>query len=169
MWLRRPDPVQEIGAVAAARREVLLRAHAFRLRREDLEDAYSQATLELMLRARRGGTFASRRHIANALEQRFLSRIHDRLRALSGRSPIQAALEDARSLGPGGGRPEIADTRAELEQIVLLRAELRRITEAASQPRWGYRCREPNSVRSLAGRWRSTGRSPSVGERGCGA
>jgi DNA-directed RNA polymerase specialized sigma24 family protein len=132
MWLRRPDPVQEIGVVAAARREVLLRAHAFRLRREDLEDCYSQATLELMLRARRGGTFASRRHLSNALEQRFLSRIHDRRRALSGRSPIAAALEGARPLVPGGDHTQIADPLADLEQLVLLRAELRRISEAAA-------------------------------------
>ena len=59
--------------MASARREMLLRAHRFRLRREDLEDAYGQATLELMQRARRGEAFASRAHILNALEQRFLS------------------------------------------------------------------------------------------------
>ncbi len=121
----------EIGLVAAARRDALLRTHAFRLCREDLEDCYSQATLELMLRARRGGAFASRRHLANALEQRFLSRIVDRRRALSGRSPIEAALRDARSLGPGGARVELPERRPELEQLVLLREELRRIREAA--------------------------------------
>jgi len=56
---RPPDPVEEVAIMAHARRELLLRAHRFRLRREDLEDCYSQATLELMLRARRGKFFAS--------------------------------------------------------------------------------------------------------------
>jgi hypothetical protein len=39
--------------------------------------------------------FVSEAHVANALEQRFLSRISDRRRALSGRSPIQAATHAA--------------------------------------------------------------------------
>ena len=84
--------------MARAKRELLLRVHRHRLRREDLEDCYSQATLELVAHARRGGRFASRLHLANVLEQRFLSRIRDRRRALSGRSPMQAALEAAMSL-----------------------------------------------------------------------
>jgi hypothetical protein len=58
--------LDEVAAVASARRDLLLRVHAFRLRREDLEDCYGQATLELMLRVRRGGAFADRGHIANA-------------------------------------------------------------------------------------------------------
>ena len=45
--------------MARARRELLLRAHRFRLRKEDLEDCYSQATLELVAHARNGGTFSS--------------------------------------------------------------------------------------------------------------
>ena len=44
----RPDPAEEVALVARARRELLLRAHRHRLRREDLEDCYSQATLELL-------------------------------------------------------------------------------------------------------------------------
>jgi hypothetical protein len=52
------DPVEEVAIVADAHRELMLRCHRFRLRREDLEDCYSQATLELMLRARRGRRFA---------------------------------------------------------------------------------------------------------------
>jgi hypothetical protein len=47
-----------VAVVASARRDLMLRVHAFRLRREDLEDCYGQATLELMLRVRRGGSFA---------------------------------------------------------------------------------------------------------------
>lgn len=114
--------------MAGARRELLLRVHRHRLRREDLEDSFSQATLELVAHARKGGVFAGRGHIANALEQRFLSRVMDRRRAVSGRSPMQAALETATSLdGAPEERIDVADARAELERLVILRQELRRI------------------------------------------
>ncbi len=53
------DPAEAVAAVAAAKREVLLRVHRHRLRREDLEDAYAQASLELVVLARRGRPFAS--------------------------------------------------------------------------------------------------------------
>jgi hypothetical protein len=92
------DPVDAVALVARSRREQLLAVHRHRLSREDLEDCYSQATLELLTRAKRGGEFAGRAHIANALDQRLLSRIHDRRRALSGRSPIEAAIATARPL-----------------------------------------------------------------------
>jgi DNA-directed RNA polymerase specialized sigma24 family protein len=126
-------PLDEVAAVAAARRDLLLRVHRHRLRREDLEDSYSQATLELLAHVRAGGAFAGRAHIANALEQRFLSRVTDRRRAVSGRSPMQTALERA---APLGGWPEeaidLADARVELERLVILRHELRRIQEHAA-------------------------------------
>ncbi|MFI4984875.1 MAG: hypothetical protein ACHQAV_02675 [Solirubrobacterales bacterium] len=114
--------------MAIAKRELLLQANRYRLRREDLEDCYSQATLELVAYARRGGVFADRSHLGNVLELRFLSRIRDRRRALGGRSPAQAALEAAMSLG-GAGTEEIAivDRRAELERLVILRDDLRRV------------------------------------------
>jgi DNA-directed RNA polymerase specialized sigma24 family protein len=126
------DPAEEVALVARAKRELLLRVHRHRLRREDLEDAYSQATLELLAHARRGGRFASRLHLANTLEQRFLSRVHDRRRALSGRSPMQAALETAMSLDCIElERIEIVDMRAELEALVILREQLRRVRSHA--------------------------------------
>jgi hypothetical protein len=53
------DPAEEVAIVACARRELLLRVHRHRLRREDLEDCYSQATLELVTHARSGGGFAN--------------------------------------------------------------------------------------------------------------
>jgi DNA-directed RNA polymerase specialized sigma24 family protein len=122
------DWAEEVALVARARRELLLRVHRHRLRREDLEDCYSQATLELLKRTMKGGRFAGRVHIANALEQRFLSRVQDRRRALSGRSPMQAALETAMSIGAGAeDQIEIVDVRAELEQLVIQRLELRRL------------------------------------------
>lgn len=111
--------------MALARRDVLLRIHRFRLRREDLEDCFSQATLELVVLARKGRAFSSRRHIANALEQRFVARTQDRRRAVSGRSPIQAALEESVSFGAEGGQVlELADPRSDPARVVMLRQEL---------------------------------------------
>ncbi|HEX5852454.1 MAG TPA: hypothetical protein VFY36_05125 [Solirubrobacteraceae bacterium] len=121
-----------MALVARAKRDLLLRAHRFRLRHEDLEDCYGQAIFELVRHARGGGRFASREHLAHVIEQRFLSRIHDRRRALSGRSPMQAALEGATSLGVGeGNQLAVADARAELERLVILREELQRIQAVA--------------------------------------
>jgi DNA-directed RNA polymerase specialized sigma24 family protein len=128
------DPAEDVARVADAKRELLLRVHRFRLRREDLEDCYSEATIETLAKVRRGGGFESRTHVANALELRFLSRVRDRRRALNGRSPMQAALEDAVVL-PGSSEegPELADCSASVEELVLLRDELRAIGNAAKQ------------------------------------
>jgi DNA-directed RNA polymerase specialized sigma24 family protein len=117
-----------VALVAQAKRELLLRAHRYRLRREDLEDCYSQAALELVAYVQQGGVFADRLHLGNAIELRFLSRVRDRRRALTGRSPMQAALEAAMSLG-GVGEEEVAivDRRAEVEELVMLRHDLRRV------------------------------------------
>jgi len=132
--VRRFDQAEEVALVARAKRELLLRVHRHRLRREDLEDCFSQATLELVAHARRGGRFASSQHVANALEQRFVSRVHDRRRALSGRSPMQAALEAALSLGYSEReQADVIDARAELETLVLLRDDVRRLSALASE------------------------------------
>lgn len=122
------DPADAVAQTVRAKRALLLRVHRHRLRPEDLEDCYSQATLELLAHARRGGRFSSSAHLANALEQRFLSRIHDRRRALSGRSPIQAAVETSVSLDwVGHEQLAVVDVRAELETLVMMREELRRV------------------------------------------
>ncbi len=110
-----------------AKRDLLLGVYRYQLRREDLEDCYGQATLELVAFVRRGGRFADQVHLGNLLEQRFQSRVRDRRRALSGRSPMQAALESSLSLGAGGEGVEIVDVRADVEKLVMLRHELRRI------------------------------------------
>ena len=124
--------MHEVALVSRARRELLLRVHRHRLRREDLEDCYSQAVLELVAHARRGASFASRLHIARTIEQRFVSRINDRRRALSGRSPMLAALERAASLDASEPRAlPLQDPRPEPERLVLLRHELRRIDALA--------------------------------------
>ncbi len=66
------DLAEEVATVACAKRDLLLRVHRHRLRPEDLEDCYSQATLELVASAQSGGVFASRLHIANALAQDYV-------------------------------------------------------------------------------------------------
>jgi DNA-directed RNA polymerase specialized sigma24 family protein len=114
-----------MALVAQARREILLQVHRHRLRKEDLEDCFSQATLELLAQLRGGGSFLTRTHLANVLEQRFVSRIQDRRRALRGRSPAQAALDGALPLGEGSEGIEVADVRAEIERLVMLRMDLR--------------------------------------------
>jgi len=120
--------------VARSKRELLLQANRYRLRREDLEDCYSQATLELVAHVRDGGTFADRLHVGNALELRFSSRVRDRRRALGGRSPMQAALEAAMSLGSVGEEEvAITDRRAEVETLVMLRHDLRRLAILARE------------------------------------
>ncbi len=92
---------------------------------EDLEDCFSQATLELLSGVRAGAKFASTFHLANVLEQRFRSRIVDRRRALSGRSPMLAAMEQALVLGdPGQGEVDPADVRLGVEDLVMLRLRL---------------------------------------------
>lgn len=120
--------MEELALVARARRELLLRSHRHRLRREDLEDCYSQATLELLADARRGASYASRRDVETAIERRFVSRIQDRRRAMSGRSPIQTALERSVSLAAMSEQElDVVDARAELETLVIMRLELRRL------------------------------------------
>jgi hypothetical protein len=66
------DLAEEVAIVACAKRDLLLRVHRHRLRPEDLEDCYSQATLELVASARGGGVFANRLHIANAIAQDYV-------------------------------------------------------------------------------------------------
>ncbi len=111
--------------MALARRDLLLRAHRHRLRAEDLEDCFSQATLELLQRARTGAPFADAGHVSNALEQKMLSRIRDRRRALGGRSPIEAALGQAVTLEPAeAGAGQLADPGLGVDDQVSVRTDL---------------------------------------------
>jgi DNA-directed RNA polymerase specialized sigma24 family protein len=130
---RSRDPAEEVALVAHAARGLLLSVNRHRLSREDLEDCYSQATVELVAQARGGELrFSSQAHLRNTLELRFASRIMDRRRALGGRSPAQAMLDGALSLGAVGKREvEIADVRADVEPLVLLRLQLRSVERAA--------------------------------------
>ncbi len=120
--------------MALARRDLLLRVHRHRLRIEDLEDCYSQATLELIQRARSGAPFANHSHIAHALELRLLSRIHDRRRALGGRSSMEAALGQAAALDPpDGGCGQLADQSPGVHDQVATRRELAVLREIARE------------------------------------
>ena len=108
----------------------MLRLHRHKLRPDDLEDAYSQTTYELLLFVRRGGRFANRRLLASAIEHRFLSRISDRRRALSGRSPIEALLENAAALdGEEAARMPARDGSCDPERVAMLRHELCEVSE----------------------------------------
>jgi RNA polymerase sigma factor (sigma-70 family) len=134
------DPAELVACVSAAKRDVLLRVHRHRLGREDLEDCYSQATLELMTRARaRDRAFRSEEHIANALEQRFLSRIMDRRRAVTGRSPIAAATEaalrhsDEDNGADGSGLATLADPAADVVGRLAGQEDVRRLREVADE------------------------------------
>lgn len=126
------DPAELIASIARARREAMLWRYRRMLRRDDLEECLSQAVFELFARSRRGQRFAGKEHVANALEQRYLSRVHDRRRALSGRSPMQAALENALPLGGTGAQGiELADPRAEVQLLAAHREQLRLVTAVA--------------------------------------
>ena len=114
--------------MAHAARGLLLSVHRRWLRWEDLEDCYSQATVELVAQARRGELrVSSGTHLRNLLELRFLSRVLDRRRALRGRSPVQATLDCALLLG----EVEIVDVRADVERRTMLRFDLQSLERAA--------------------------------------
>jgi DNA-directed RNA polymerase specialized sigma24 family protein len=128
------DPSETVALVVRSRRALLFACHRRRLGHEDLEDCYSQATLELLTRAGRGEGFTDVTHIANALEQKFLSRIHDRRRALNGRSPIQAALAGSLPIVCGMcGGVDVADARADVEHLAFLRHDLRSIVRLSHE------------------------------------
>jgi hypothetical protein len=132
------DSLEAVAQVASERRRPLLAAYRGRLPREELEDCYSQATVELLMRARNGRPFASREHIANALAQRLISRIDDRRRAVGGRSPIEAAIARALPFGACERVGEhavrqLVDERADVERIALQRHELLRIAHLSRE------------------------------------
>ena len=126
----REDPVEQVARIAASRRDWLLRIHRRRLRREDLEDCFSQATLELLARAQRT-PFASGEHVLHALEQKFRSRIDDRRRAIGGRSAIESAIAQAVPVeGIHGDGADLEDRGATVERQVFVRSEMQRLREA---------------------------------------
>ena len=118
-----------IAAEAVALRPVLLRVHAAAARREDLEDIYSVAVIELLKRARRDPTLATVAHVRSSLRQKFESRILDHHRAVAGRSSAVAAGASACPLElVADTLPAARDTLGE----VLQRHELREVLECRS-------------------------------------
>ncbi len=121
---------QEMALVAQARRALLLRTHRHRLCKEDLEDCFSQATLELLAKAREGrrrwGLVPEPARTWRTCSSSASSRASTTIAArCGGRSPALAALAHARRLGDGADGFEVADVRAEIERIVTLRTDLR--------------------------------------------
>ena len=129
--------------------------------------------------ARRGAVFSSTRHLANVIEQRFVSRVGDRRRALSGRSPMQAAFEAAVPLGGlrrgsdrSRGYPHRARAGGDRAPRVAPPAVARPGADAGSATgarlpaaeRWSA----SSSAGATAGQRRSTARSRSERERACG-
>jgi RNA polymerase sigma factor (sigma-70 family) len=108
-----------------------------RLSHEDLEDCLGQAALELVARARaRADGRQGERHIANALEQKFVSRIIDRQRAL-GRRPFTITTDANESEGMAGGDEspsfQIVAPNGEPSQRASTRDELERLREVAAE------------------------------------
>lgn len=96
---RQPTRTSElIAREALALRATLIRAYRSSASREDLEDLYSQAVLELLARTERDSTLTSADHIRRALRQKFESRILDHHRAVAGRSPATHARARTRPL-----------------------------------------------------------------------
>ncbi len=122
-----------VALVARARRKALLRGHRHWLRYEDLEDCFSQATVELVKQAQAGRTWRSTGHLVNHLDQRFVSRVQDRLRAVNGRSSIQAAMEGALSVSDLGDGCDPVDVRYGVEELVMMRMELRQVSRLARE------------------------------------
>ena len=118
-----------------AKREVLLRAHRHRLRRDDLEDCYGQATYELLRSLRNGsGRVLDREHLAHVLEKRFLSRVRDELRATRGRSTERTVNEGALALPVHRGAAlDVADERSDVGELVARRLELERLVDVVPQ------------------------------------
>lgn len=129
---RSADPTELVAIVVQAKREGLLRAYRHGLRPDELEDCYGQATFELLRSVKSGRRFASREHLANTLEQRFVSRVRDQMRATGGRSAARAGHESA--LLAGGDKDalaEVVDVGAESHELVALKMDLEQILQVA--------------------------------------
>jgi DNA-directed RNA polymerase specialized sigma24 family protein len=116
-----------IAREALALRAILIRVHADQGSREDLEDLFSQAILELLKRARRDSALNTPGHVRNALRQKFASRIVDHRRALAGRS---AAAHIGTRTCPLELVAEQLVGSQDTARYVLAREEIRAVTHA---------------------------------------
>ena len=114
---RRPVPTADLVArEALALRSTLIRVHHTVAPREELEDLYSQAVLELLTRTERDSALTSAQHIRNSLRQKFASRILDHQRATAGRSPATRARATAQPLDETVDR--VAGHRDALHELI---------------------------------------------------
>jgi len=127
---RRPLVEDLVADAASSQRDLLLRVYRHRLPKQDLEDCLQQATLELVIQARRGRIPADRRFIESALQNKFKSRIIDVHRAIGGRSPAAAA--NARSVSIDRLADQLPSSQDTAQQVIVS-DELRRITGVLSQ------------------------------------
>jgi DNA-directed RNA polymerase specialized sigma24 family protein len=109
--------------------KTLLWRYRSRLLAADLEDCLGQATLELVVQARRGTIPGDPRIIAGALEHKFASRITDRRRSMSGRSPSASYRTAALDEEGFANLPGSQDTASK----AIARDELRRIISLLPQ------------------------------------
>jgi hypothetical protein len=117
-----------VARQALSMREMLLCVHRRQARREDLEDLYSQAVLELLARARRDPTLRERAHVANALRQKLAARLLDHRRATHGRSRAETARACVLDIGLFAHRLAGSEDTA---QSVIHREQLRAILDAS--------------------------------------
>jgi DNA-directed RNA polymerase specialized sigma24 family protein len=126
------DPAEQVATVLLAKRPLLLRAYRGRLPHEDLEDCLAQAALELVARARARG-LDNELHIANALEQKFASRVIDRQRSIARRGPVTPLIADTGQGEEGELDLAISAQYGEPSEAATQRSELRRIREVAAE------------------------------------
>ena len=133
-----PDAVSaqvrcELVAHEAVRiRRGVLSDHHGELPYEDLEDAFAEAVLELVRRAKRDPAFGEPAHIRNALRQKFASRVLDRRRQRAGRSPIERAYALATPIDAALSVSSTSDPAAAVvtgEQLRLICASLGELTD----------------------------------------
>jgi DNA-directed RNA polymerase specialized sigma24 family protein len=119
---------QLVAEVSREKWDTLLRVFRTRLPREDLEDLLSQATLELVVQARRGTLPDDRALVAGALSHKFDSRIKDRHRAINGRSLARTTERAATSIDDerSAAHDRLA-SGADTERAVAARERLREI------------------------------------------
>jgi hypothetical protein len=137
------DPAELVAQVSARKRDVLLRVHLHRLGREDLEDCFSQATLELITRARSSARTMRPTRSNSASSPWPVSRT---------RPPMSLSAWPTRRTSAGCASSPTSS----------------RPTSGSCSParwRWTWTARSP--ARASGGRRRGFARSPSSPARGC--
>lgn len=136
-----PDPAERVATVAQVKRELLLAVNRAKLPREELEDCFTQATLELVVRARRSPlrrtcmppTRLSRSSLRGSPTGCARS-------AGAARSPRSCAAPHRSTTSTPDNEPLVAvDHAARVEPQALARHDLRALRELAGEPTDGQR------------------------------